>query len=277
MKYLVLGSSGQIGSALVKYLKHGGHEVIEFDIVRGNEEDLRVPDNILLRQHMTSADFVYFLAFDVGGSRYLKAYEHTDQFLLNNARIIANTFTVLRQTGRPFIFASSQMSNMSFSSYGLLKALGEHMTRSLNGVTVKFWNVYGIEHNLAKAHVVTDFILKAKNSRSIDMLTDGTEERQFLYADDCSECLYLLSQMYSAIDRTKELHITSFEWVSILQVAKTVAEIFPGTSILPAITKDDVQKGHRNIPDPYILQFWRPKTSLRVGVGKIASELQGSG
>ena len=33
MKYLVLGSSGQIGSALVKYLKNRNEEVVTFDIV----------------------------------------------------------------------------------------------------------------------------------------------------------------------------------------------------------------------------------------------------
>lgn len=33
MKYLVLGSAGQIGSALSGYLGNQGHEVLEFDIV----------------------------------------------------------------------------------------------------------------------------------------------------------------------------------------------------------------------------------------------------
>ena len=41
MKYLVLGSSGQIGAELCKYLKKNGHDVIEFDIENNIEQDLR--------------------------------------------------------------------------------------------------------------------------------------------------------------------------------------------------------------------------------------------
>lgn len=273
MNYLVLGSSGQIGSALTKFLIEQKHEVLEFDIVRSPQEDLRIPHNEILRQHMMTADFVFFLAFDVGGSRYLKTYEHTFEFLSNNARLMTNTFELLRETRKPFIFASSQMSNMVFSPYGLLKALGENFTLSLSGVIVKFWNVYGIEHDLAKAHVITDFILKARDHRCIDMMTDGTEERQFLYADDCSECLHLLSQSYDTIDRNQELHITNFEWAKILEVAGIVSECFPGTKIIPAESKDDLQKGQRNEPDAYILQHWKPRTSLREGIERIVAHI----
>jgi len=269
MKYLVLGSSGQIGSALTRFLIEQKQEVLEFDIVRSPQEDLRIPRNEILRQHMLAADFVFFLAFDVGGSRYLKTYEHTFEFLSNNGRLTSNTFDILHETRKPFIFASSQMSNMSFSPYGLLKALGENYTRSLNGVIVKFWNVYGVEHDLAKAHVITDFILKARDHRCVDMMTDGTEERQFLYADDCSEGLYLLSQSYDTVDRNQELHITSFAWATILEVAGIVADFFPKTVIIPGESKDDVQKGQRNEPDPYILQHWKPRTSLREGIDRI--------
>lgn len=273
MKYLVLGSSGQIGRALTKFLLCQKQEVLEYDIVRSPKEDLRIPHNDILKQYMSAADFVFFLAFDVGGSRYLKAYEHTFEFLSNNTRLMSNTFECLHETRKPFIFASSQMSNMSFSPYGMLKALGEQYTRSLNGIIVKFWNVYGVERDLAKAHVITDFILKAADRRRIDMMTDGVEERQFLHADDCSKGLYLLSQMYDIIDRNRELHITSFEWTRILDVAKIIAEFFPKTEIIPAKSNDDVQRGHRNEPDDYILQYWKPKTSLREGIGRIAAHI----
>ena len=50
------------------------------------------------------------------------------------------------------------MSNMDFSPYGTFKKTGRIITNSLNGVYVKFWNVYGIEKDLNKAHVITDFV-----------------------------------------------------------------------------------------------------------------------
>ena len=84
------------------------------------------------------------------------------------------------------------MAEMSHSSYGMLKALGEKMSRDINGLVVKFWNVYGKEHDEEKSHVITDFIKMAKEEGEIKMRTDGTESRQFLYADDACEALLIL-------------------------------------------------------------------------------------
>ena len=59
-----------------------------------------------------------------------------------------NTFTMVKKFKKPFLFASSQMSNMTYSNYGILKNLGEKYSQILDGLVVKFWNVYGIEHDL---------------------------------------------------------------------------------------------------------------------------------
>ena len=73
---------------------------------------------------------------------------------------MANAFGLIEKYKKPFVFASSQMSNMSYSPYGVLKRVGELYTKSLGGLIVKFWNVYGIEKDMNKAHVITDFIRK---------------------------------------------------------------------------------------------------------------------
>ena len=181
MRYLILGSNGQIGDALCHYYERAGHTIERFDITEDLKEDLRIYDNPLLQKKIEDSDFVFFLAFDVGGSRYLKQYEKTFSFVHNNIKIMSNTFNVLEQTKKPFLFTSSQMSNMGHSSYGTLKKIGEWYTHILGGIVVKFWNVYGIEPDLEKSHVITDFILKARDTGIINILTDGTEKRQFLY------------------------------------------------------------------------------------------------
>lgn len=271
MKYLVLGSSGQVGAALTDYIQKLGHEAICFDIMNSPSEDLRMANNPILLERMKQADFVFFLAFDVGGSRYLKTYQHTFDYISNNAKLMQNTFELLKQTQKPFIFASSQMSNMGYSPYGQLKALGELYTRTLNGLIVKFWNVYGVEHELEKSHVITDFLLKARSSKIIDMMTDGLEQRQFLYAEDCSECLVKLSKEYHQVPRDQDLHITNFEWHTILDVAKVIADLYPGTQVKPAKSIDEVQKDKRNEPNPFILQYWKPKTDLAEGIKLVDS------
>lgn len=271
MKHLILGSSGQIGSALANYFKNKGETILLFDIENSPDEDLRIQNNPVLKDRMEQADFVHFLAFDVGGSRYLKTYQHQQDFLSNNVKLMEYTFDLLRETKKPFIFASSQMSNMSYSPYGTLKALGESYAKSLGGLIVKFWNVYGIEHDMNKSHVITDFLLKARKTGEISMMTDGTEMRQFLHADDCSACLDILAKKYAEVPRTLELHVTSFVWNSILEIAQAVAEIHPGTRIIPGAQTDDVQRDKRNEPDPAIQKYWRPKVGLKEGI-RLVSE-----
>jgi hypothetical protein len=61
---------------------------------------------------------------------------------------MANVFGYLKKYNKRFVFASSQMSNMSYSPYGVLKNVGELYTKSLNGLIVKFWNVYCVENEI---------------------------------------------------------------------------------------------------------------------------------
>ena len=278
MRVTILGSSGQIGAYLTEYLRHLGHEVIEFDKNFDEKHDMTVIPNIKLHGAIMNSDFVYFLAFDVGGSHYLKKYQHTFKFLDNNARMMVNAFEYIQKYNKPFVFASSQMSNMSYSPYGVMKRVGELYTKSLNGLIVKFWNVYGIEHDMEKSHVITDFIKKGFETGTIDMMTDGTEEREFLYAEDCCEALYTVMQEYDRFTSDDELHITSGVSTSILEIASQIQSLFKEigreVTTAPAESKDEVQKDARNVSDPYIKTFWRPTTTITEGITKVFNEMK---
>lgn len=274
---LILGSSGQIGSHLTQYLKLRDYDVIEFDIVNNKNEDLTIANNYLLAKVIFQSDFVFFLAFDVGGSRYLKKYQHTFNFIHNNSRILVNVFDLLNKHKKPFVFASSQMSNMAHSPYGSLKNLGELYTKSTRGVIVKFWNVYGVEKDHDKAHVITDFILKGFDTGIIDMLTDGTEQREFLYAEDCCEALEVIMNNYSDFTSEDNIHITSFRPTKILDIAHIIAGQFNlighQITIKPSKEKDTVQFDKKNNPDNFILKWWQPKTTIETGISKIFNEM----
>jgi len=269
IKYLILGSAGQIGKPLCNFLSNLDHEVLTFDIVDHKDEDLRIPNNSKLEEYVKNSDFIFFLAWDVGGSRYLNKNQDSFEFIQNNIKLVSNTFDIIKKYNKPFLFASSQMANMGFSSYGVTKNIGERIASSLNGITVKFWNVYGPETDHEKFHAITDFISKAKNNKIIDMLTDGTEVRQFLHATDCSRCLYLLSLKYDELPRNKEYHITSFVWTSIIDIANIIASEFPGTIVIPSRAFDAVQMGTKNEADPFILNYWKPEIDLQTGIRSI--------
>jgi len=278
MKVLILGSSGQIGAYLTEYLNSKGHEVLEYDVSNCKEQDLTQIPNLALEHMVKECDFVFFLAFDVGGSRYLKKYQHTFKFIDNNGRMMVSVFGLLEKYNKRFVFASSQMSNMSYSPYGVMKRVGEMYTSTLGGLTVKFWNVYGIERDKDKSHVITDFIRKGFEEGDFEMMTDGTEERQFLYAEDCCEALETVMDCYTQFKPEDPLHITSFNSSSINEAANIITGQFnlidKTVKIKPGLAKDSVQLDKRNDASNYIMDWWLPKTNLQDGIAKVFNEMR---
>ena len=278
MKITILGSSGQIGAYLSEYLSRKGHIIREFDIVNGGHQDMTIIPNPYLENAIKESDFVFFLAFDVGGSRYLKKYQHTFDFVNNNTRLMTNAFGLLENYKKPFVFASSQMSNMSYSPYGTLKRVGELYTESLGGLIVKFWNVYGIEKDHDKAHVITDFIRKGFEEGDFEMMTDGEEVRQFLYAEDCCEGLEAVMKNYNEFYSDDPLHITNFDYTSIREVAIIIENEFrligKTVNIIPGKASDSVQLDKRNEADRFIEKYWSPKTNLETGISKVFASMK---
>jgi len=278
MKITILGSSGQIGAYLSDYLRTKGHVVIDFDMVETPNHDMTVIPNQYLENAIETADFVFFLAFDVGGSRYLKKYQHTFQFINNNTRLMANVFGLLEKYKKRFVFASSQMSNMSHSPYGVMKRVGELYTTTLKGLLVKFWNVYGIENDHEKAHVITDFIRKGFEEGDFEMMTDGTEERQFLYAEDCCKALETVMESYTDFKPEDPLHITSFSSTSIRRIADEIQGQFrligKEVKIKDGLAKDSVQLDKRNEADTYITGWWLPETGIDKGIAKVFNHMK---
>ena len=273
-KILILGSEGQIGNHLKYFLIKRKYKVLEFDLIRSKNEDLRLNHNKSLIAKIKNCDFIFFLAFDVGGSRYLNKYQNTYEFISNNIRLMENTFSIIRKYKKQFLFASSQMSNMSYSPYGLLKNIGEKYTNILGGIVVKFWNVYGVEKDLKKSHVITDFVLMGLQNNEIKMLTDGSEHRDFLYAEDCCSGLEKIFINYNKIRKFKpSVDLTTGKYTSIIEIANKIKKLLKkkkiDIKINPSKKRDLVQLDKRNKPDMFLKKYWEPKFSLENGILEI--------
>ncbi|HOI76291.1 MAG TPA: NAD(P)-dependent oxidoreductase [Methanofastidiosum sp.] len=269
MKFLVLGSSGLVGGALINKLHQNKHEIIPFDIKISSSQDLRIHNNVLLDKYVKKCDFVFFLACDIGGAKYISTYQNSFDFIHNNISILKETFETINKYKKPFIFSSSEMATMNYSAYGCIKAVGEYYSKSLDSPIVRFWNIYGVEPEGQKSHVITDFIMMAKKNHEIKMMTNGEEERQFLFADDCAECLEIIANNYNSLPRDKEIHIAGFKWYKILEVAQEVAKNYPGTTIIPGANKDLTHQSIKYEPNKFITKYWKPKTSLSQGISNI--------
>ncbi len=262
MKNLVIGSEGFIGKPFVKFLKSKGEEVVCFDI----KNNPKTEDARIAKINFENIDRVYFLAWNVGGAKFLYKEDLQLEQLDWNLKLLQNVMNQLEKSKKPFLFISSQLAEEYDTVYGVTKRLGEVWTRLLGGTFIRQWNVYGpIEEETIRSHVVSDFVSQAINTGEIRMLTTGQEKRQFIHIDDVCEAWYKAMN-----DNIKGVHdVTSFEWVNVIDLANNIsrltgAKVIPGDKI--GSTPDTPIKG--KIPG------WSPKIDLNSGLQKMIDDIK---
>lgn len=272
MKLLVLGSEGQIGKPFCEYALSKGDKVIRWDKkIDPNTMDLSKEDQVSKLYYTASnVDAIVFLAFEVGGSKYLKNKDSTFTFISENVRIMENVFRMLAVTLKRTLFASSQMSNMHHTNYGFLKDLGERYCRVLKQSYCRFWNVYGHEDPKDdKSHVITDLIYSGLTKGKIEVMTNGEEHRQFLFVDDCSKALYDWCHEVIPLDT---FDVTSFSWVKIKELAHLISDRLAAQGITAPVSftsTPDPLAQTTNEPNQESLLHWSPRYTLREGIDKI--------
>ena len=258
---LVIGSEGFVGKVFSKYLKDDGEKVIHFDVKRTQNEDGR--EAVL---DLDGIDRVYFLAWDVGGSKYLYKEETQLKQLDWNLKLLSNIMSQLNISKTPFLFVSSQLAEEHNTVYGVTKRLGEVWTQLLNGVRVRLWNVYGpIEEPSERTHVISDFVYQAIKTGEIKMLTSGLEQRQFIHVlDVCKALQQAISMELSGI-----YDITSFEWISIRQVANIIADI-SDAKVIPGdrVGSTPLTPIRGKIPK------WLPSVKIECGLKMMVDEMR---
>jgi nucleoside-diphosphate-sugar epimerase len=265
MRVLVLGSSGTCGRSVCRAFAAAGHEVVPWDIALSPAHDLRVAG--CLDAVLPTVDFVVFLAFDVGGAKYIAA--STTAYIDNNVLLLHHTFASLKKAGLPFIHTTSTMSSMTHIPYAVLKRLSEFYTELLGGINLKLWNVYGSEPIGIKSHVIPDLIDQAKEG-VMRLRTDGEEKRLFLHADDFARGVVAVFDNYEAL-RGRVIDISVTDWVSILDVARMVQsvarEVLHLEVAIEVSTTKDQSHTHRTDPDVAPLAaYWSPTIALKDGI-----------
>ncbi len=265
IKNLVIGSEGFIGKPFCKFLGDKGERVTHFDIIRSKNEDARV-----VKFNFKNFDKIYFLAWDVGGSKYLYQPKLQMSQLKWNLDLMTNIFNQLEGKKKNFLFVSSQLTEEADTVYGATKRLGEVWTALLSGVSVRVWNAYGfMERDNIKAHVISDFIYQALKTKKIKMMTDGTEWRQFTHINDLCEAFHM--SLNSNNLRRNVYDASSYEWVRIIDVANIIADL-TGAKVFPG-----EKKGHDPLPADNMgrIPGWLPTVELKSGISEMVKEARG--
>jgi len=251
LKNLVIGSAGFVGRPLCTYLRGLGEQVTEFDIRNNPAEDARSA-----HLPLDGIDRTYLLAWDVGGAKYLYNPNNQVHQLDWNLRLLQNTMPQLR--GTQFLFVSSQLAEVCSTVYGATKRLGEHWALLNGGSVVRLWNVYGVSEVVSeRSHVISDLVQQARTGGKIQLLTDGSERRQFVHVDDACRAFHL------ALDNNiKEIYdVTSNEWISINRVANMIADL-TGTKVIKGHSAAASYSQINAMPLPE----WHPTISLKDGL-----------
>jgi len=261
-KNLVIGSEGFIGTPFTSFLEHKGENVIRFDVKRGESEDAR-----FAQLPLQTVDAVYFLAWDVGGSKYLYEPKLQKNQLDWNLQLMKNVFDQLEKSKKPFLFVSSQLCEETDTVYGATKSLGEVWAALIGGVSVRVWNAYGyMEEKNIKSHVISDFIYQALETGKISMMTNGEEWRQFTHITDLSQAFWMAVNSNGL--RRSVYDASSYEWIRIRDIAELIAEETKATISYGS------SKGHDPRPAANVgrIPGWLPSVEIREGILSMIQE-----
>src|SRR3990167_3897293 len=226
---LVLGSSGFIGSNLVKRLKEEGHFVAGADISKPQYIQPDLFFNIDLRdkekceslfQHCNGYDRVYQLAADMGGAGFIFTGNNDAEVMHNSAMINLNVAYWVTQANIGQLFYSSSVCAYSIeqvaqkikeeniypanpdSNYGWEKIFSErvyeafHKNKSLNIRIARFNNCFGpfSTWDGGREKSPAAICRKALTQDPIEVWGDGKQVREFIYVDDLLDAIEVIMQ-----------------------------------------------------------------------------------
>ena len=316
-KVLVTGGAGFIGSHLVDCLMNSGNEVVVLDnLSSGKLEnlakwlddprfkfakgDMLRPKDI--RDAIDGCEVVFHFAANpdvrIGAVDTKVDYEQ-------NITATYNLLEAIRRSSvcRSIIFASSSTVYgeaevvptpedhgplKPISLYGASKLACESLISGyahmfgFNSIIVRLANVVGLRSSHG---VIYDFIRKLRqNPKKLEVLGDGTQNKSYLYIDDCIEANFIAVK--NTYDSVEIYNIGSDDKVDVLTIAKIVAKEMDLNEVKIYKTggvdggrgwKGDVKEMFLDISKLKRLG-WKPKYSsaeaVRLAVKDILSELE---
>lgn len=227
MKILILGSSGLIGSNLVKKLKDEGHLVVGADIkfpkyteptifLEADLSDSNSCEKVFI--YCRGFDRVYQLAADMGGAGFIFTGNNDAEVMRNSSLINLNVANCATKYGIKQLFYSSSVCAYSIeqvkqrvpeegiypanpdSNYGWEKIFSErvyeafHKNKGLNIRIARFNNTFGPyctwEGGREKSPAA--ICRKSLTQNPIEIWGDGQQVREFIYIDDLLDAVEVI-------------------------------------------------------------------------------------
>jgi GDP-L-fucose synthase len=290
-KILITGSTGMVGSAVVRMLRELGYNNLLTPPRK--EVDLVNPQDVQAYFAYHKPEYVFLIAAKVGGIHANMTYRA--DFIFDNLMMQSNTINACKENNvKKVLFVSSGCVYPKYAENpisedamltGLLEPSNEHysiakiagikmceaynMQYGLDYAVVIPNNIYGPGDNYhpENSHVMASLIRKfheaKQNGTDVEIWGSGKQMREFVYVEDVAKaCVSLIDSSYiGAYNCSSEHEIT------IKDLAELVAEIleFKGNIVY----NTDKPEGHprKGFSCAKLKQTgWDASTSLREGI-----------
>ena len=268
MKILVTGGAGFIGKHLVKFLIEKGSKVTIFDNFSNSEDSVAALVNIgakIIEGDITKLDdvinatknhdIVVHLAAKISVEESIKNPSETFHINVDGTRnvliaceknhvkkmIVASSAAVYGES-LPGVKLTENSKTNPISPYGKSKVMMEREIRkfiskhNINCIVLRFFNIYGIGQSVEYAGVITKFINRIKANKSLEILGDGMQTRDFVSIKD------VINSIYHAIENGKNgtYNIACGKAITIKELAEFMISLY-GKNL--EIIYSDTKKG----------------------------------
>jgi GDP-L-fucose synthase len=294
-KIFVAGSTGLVGSALIRHLEQEGF----YDLPRRGRSQLDLADEHAVQNFFAQEKpaIVIFAAAKVGG---IKANnDFPVEFLLDNLRIQNNVIHAAHEAGvRKLLFLGSSCIYPKFApqpipetallsgpleptneAYAIAKIAGIKLCQAFsreygaNFISAMPTNLYGSNDNfdLETSHVLAALLRKAheaktRKARELIVWGSGKPRREFLHVNDlASACLFLLEEY----DSPEIINVGCGEDISIRKLAELICDVvgFDGELAWDTTKPDGTPRKLLDITKLRNLG-WQPTIPLREGIAQ---------
>jgi len=294
-KLLILGSTGMVGSSLLRIAK----KKRIYKILNPNRKklDLKKFNQIVRYLKKFKPDVIVNCAAMVGGVHSNNT--KPAQFIYNNLVIQTNLIhAAYKGKIKKLIFLGSSCIYPRNSKqpikedyllsgylektnepYAIAKIAGIKMCESYrreygcNFISVMPTNLYGINDNFDKydSHVMPALIrkfaeAKESNANEVEIWGTGKPKREFLFVDDLAEAILTIDKKYNDV---KPINVGFGEDISIKKLSYKLKKLFKFNGKIK-FNKDFPDGTPRKLLDVKQIEKlgWRPKTSLEKGLIK---------
>jgi UDP-glucose 4-epimerase len=153
------------------------------------------------------------------------------------------------------------------SNYAQNKIDGENKVSKWNGISLRYFNVYGPGQSKEYAGVISIFIERALKGEPLIIYGDGNQERDFVYVDDVVDA-NIAAVSYSGSE--KVFNIGSGQSIKLRELADLIIKLCNSKSkiIFKKTRYGDLFYSCADITKAKNELNWKPKIGLKIGLKK---------